>query len=266
MAGLLLAGCKGKPPAPAASADSQPSWTAQRVWTANDGRTLEGTLVARLGEDGVVKRAVDGVLLRLPPKFLDADNLAFLRGAFGSGAIPATLPGVWYVRTKLTIPGGEAIVAPDSSVAMGPRIAKVEAGYWVLLSELDGSDAKWGRVDTHAFSKVKLDSFLPRTEVATQMNGSGSFIDQVACPRNDLYVIDARYGLTSRRMNVTRYMMSHLDEGRLPVTVSPALFGLPEDHHRPDVWDVTITWQRSNGSTVTRVVRDGSILAWPEAK
>lgn len=267
LAGLVLSGCKGKPPGNAggaAAAEAQAAWGSPRVWTASDGRTLEGALVARIGEDGVVKRAVDGMLLRLPPRFLDEANLTFLRGALGSGAIPGTLPDVWYVRTKLTIPGGEAWVMPDNLTAIGPRIAKVEASYWLLLSELDGSNAKWVRIDNHAFSKVKVDTFLPHAEVATQMNGSGSFIDQAACPRNDLYVIDARYGLTSRRINVSRAMMGHIADGRLPVTVSPELFGLPP--HAPDVWDLTITWQRSNGAAFTRVIRDGSILAWPEAK
>lgn len=266
LAGVSLGGCdklQGPPP-PAPATESETRWTASRVWTSSDGRTLEGALVARIGEDGVVKRAADGVLLRLPPRFLDPANLSFLRDAFGSGRVPLTLPGVWYVRTKLTIPGGEAWVSPDNVAAIGPRIAKAETSYWLLLGELDGSDAKWARVDIHAFSRVKTDTFLLHREMATQMNGAGSFIDQVACPRNDLYVIDARYGLTSRRINVTRAMMGHVADGRLPVTVSPELFGLPP--HAPDVWDLTITWQRASGAAFTRVIRDGSILAWPEAR
>ena len=259
-------GCKDKASASPAPKASEPkiSWMDPRVWTASDGRTLEGTLIARIGEDGVVRRAVDGVLLRLPPRFLNPDNLSFLRGAFNSGTIPTTLPDVWYVRTKLTIPGGEAVVPPDSLVAVGPRIAKVETSYWLLLSELDGSGAKWARVDNHAFSRVRFDSMLPHRELTTQMNGGGTFVDQVACPRNDLYVIDARYGLTSKRFNVTRAVMGHLASGRLPVTVSPELFEQPP--HVPDVWDLTITWQRAGGGAFTRVIRDGSILAWPEAR
>lgn len=235
-----------------------------RTWTAGDGRTLQGALVARMGDDGVIKRAVDGVLLRMPPRFLNPENLQFLRSALESGSIPTTLAGVWHVRTRMTIPGGEAWVSPDNAVAMGPRIAKVETSYWLLLSELDGSNSKWARVDNHAFSKVRDDSLLPHVELANQMNGSGSFIDEVPCPRNDLYVIDARYGLTSRRINVTRAMMGHLADGRLPVTVTPALFGL--EPHVPDVWDLAITWQRTGEGALTRVVRDGSILAWPDSR
>lgn len=263
---VCLTGCKKKAPLALAPEPAAPvvSWTNPRVWTASDGRTLEGALVARFGEDGVVRRAVDGVLLRLPPRFLNPDNLTFLRGAFDSGSIPTTIPGVWYVRTKLTIPGGETLMVADSVAAIGPRIAKAETSYWVLLSELDGSDAKWVRIDNHSFSKVRADGFLLHSELATQVNGSGAFIDQVPCPRNDLYIIDARYGLTSRRINVTRAMMGILAEGRLPVTVSPDLFNIPG--HAPDVWDVAITWQRTSGGGLTRVVRDGSILAWPEAK
>jgi hypothetical protein len=266
VAGVVLAvgclmGCKGKNPV-SAKPEPRATWMDPRVWTASDGRTLEGALVARMGEDGVVRRAVDGVFLRLPPRFLNSDNLSFLNNAFQSGSIPTTLPNLWYVRTKLTIPGGEAWMAPDATAAIGPRIAKSETGYWILMSELDGSGAKWARVDNHSYSRVRSDVLLPRSELATQMNGSGAFLDEVGCPRNDLYVIDARYGLTSRRINVTRAMMGHLAAGSLPVTVSHALFDLPP--HGPDVWDLTITWQRSNGSAFTRVIRDGSILAWPE--
>lgn len=267
LAGGFLTGCGGKnlPPTAAEKAKaSEPNWTAPRTWTAGDGRTLEGALIARIGDDGIVKRAVDGMLLRMPPRFLNATDMTFLRDALGSGSIPSRLSDVWYVRTKLTIPGGEAWVSPDTVTAIGPRIAKVEASYWLLLSELDGSGAKWARVDNHAFSKVKFDALLPHAELSTQINGSGSFIDEVSCPRNDLYIIDARYGLTSRRINVTRAMMGHIANGRLPVTVSPELFGLPP--HVPDVWDLTVTWQRSTGDAFTRVVRDGSILAWPEAR
>ncbi len=261
MAGLL-AGCKGgKPPEPKIE-EPRAVWMDPRVWTSTDGRTLEGALVARMGTDGIVRRAVDGVLLRLPPRFLNPENLGFLNSAFQSGTIPTTLPGVWYVRTKLTIPGGESWMAPDAVGAIGPRIAKAETGYWILLGELDGSGTKWVKVDNHAFSRVRSDTLLPHGELANQVNGSGAFIDQVGCSRNDLYVIDARYGLTSQRINVTRAMMEHLSSGRLPVTVSHALFDLPS--HAPDVWDLTITWQRANGSAFTRVIRDGSILAWPE--
>ncbi len=263
VAGLFQAGCQKGPAAPPSGpSKAERDYLSSRTWTSSDGRTLEGALVARFGEDGVIRRSADGALLRMPLRFLDQDNLRFLQDAFGSGAVPATIPGVWYVRTKLTIPGGEAWVAPDTRAAIGPRIAKVEAAYWLLLSELDGSQAKWVRVDNHSSSKVRVDSFLPRTELATQMNGGGSFIDELPCPRNDLYVIDARYGLTSRRINVTRAVMGFLAEGRLPLTVDPALFGLPP--HFPDVWDLTVTWQRVGGGTLTRVVRDGSIFAWPE--
>ncbi len=257
---FFLTGCQDRP-SPPARADR--AWAQPRVWTASDGRTMEGALVARMGEEGIIRRTVDGVLLRMPPRLLDAENLQFLRGALSGGAVPVTLPDVWYVRTKLTIPGGEAWVAPDTMMAMGPRIAKMETSYWLLLSELDGSQAKWVRVDNHSYSKVRSDSLLPHSEVATQRNGSGSFIDQVACPRNDLYIIDARYGLTSQRINVTRAVMGFLADGRLPLTVDPAIFGLPP--HKPDVWDLTVTWQRVGGGTLTRVVRDGSIFAWPES-
>jgi hypothetical protein len=262
LAGLavsFLAACQPPPPLPAAGKIASQAWMASRTWTAGDGRTLEGALVARMGEDGVVQRAADGVLLRLPPRFLNPENLNFLRSAIGSGSIPSKLTGVWYVRTRMTIPGGESWVSTvDTSNAVGPRIAKVEASYWLLLGELDGSNAKWVRVDNHAFSKVRDDSFLPHKELANQMNGSGSFL---ACPRLDTYVIDARYGLPSRRINVTRAMMGFLAEGRLPLTVGPQLFGLQP--HDPDVWDVAITWQRVGEGAMTRVVRDGSILAWP---
>lgn len=263
---LILGGCQPPPPSAADKlAEHAVAWTAARTWTAGDGRTLEGALVARMGEDGVIRRSVDGALLRMPPRFLDPDNLQFLRAAFESGAIPGTLGGVWHVRTKLTIPGGEAWVCnTDTATAVGPRIAKAETSYWLLLSELDGSAAKWARVDYHAFSKVREDSLLPHEELANQRNGSGAFLDEVSCPKNAVYVIDARYGLPSRRINVTRAMMGHLADGRLPVTVTPELFGL--EPHVPDVWDLAITWQRVGEGALTRVVRDGSILAWPETR
>lgn len=262
LSALFWGGCQPPPPGAAGKLAGEAAWMASRTWTSGDGRTLEGALVAHMGEDGVIKRAVDGALLRMPPRFLNAENLQFMRSALESGSVPATLPGVWHVRTRLTIPGGEAWVSPDSFAAIGPRIAKVEASYWLLLSELDGSNAKWARVDNHAFSKVREDSLLPHGELANQMSGSGTFIDEVPCPRKEIYVIDARYGLTSRRINVTRAMMGHLADGRLPVTVTPALFGLPP--HAPDVWDLAITWQRVGEGALTRVVRDNSILAWPE--
>jgi hypothetical protein len=258
----FFGGCQ--PPPPAATQAVSQAWSATRTWTSSDGRTLEGSLVARLGEDGIIKRSNDGVLLRMPPRFLDPANLAYLREAFASGGVPTTLDGVWYVRTRFTIPGGEALMAADSAAAIGPRIAKVETNYWLLLSELDGSNAKWVRIDYHAYSKVREDSLLPHAELANQRSGSGAFLDEVPCPRTDLYIIDARYGLTSRRINVTRAMIGHLASGTLPVTVNPGLFGLPE--HAPDVWDIAVTWQREGQGALTRVVRDGSILAWPELK
>ena len=248
---------------PEPKAEKKTAWTGLRTWTASDGRTLDGALIARIGEDGVVKRAVDGALLRLPPRFLDPQNLDYLKNAFASGTVPTTLPDVWYVRTKLTIPSGEAWMAPDTVGSLGPRIAKSEPLYWLLLSELDGSGSKWVRVDNGSYSKIQSDILLPHAQLATQVNGAGAFIDQVGCPRNDLYIIDARYGLINRRINVTRAMMRHLADGRLPVTVSPELFDMPG--HAPDVWELMITWQRPKGGAVTRVMRDGSILAWPES-
>jgi hypothetical protein len=100
VAGVVLAvgclmGCKGKNPV-SAKPEPRATWMDPRVWTASDGRTLEGALVARMGEDGVVRRAVDGVFLRLPPRFLNSDNLSFLNNAFQSGSIPTTLPNLWY--------------------------------------------------------------------------------------------------------------------------------------------------------------------------
>jgi hypothetical protein len=262
LAVLFLAACQPPPPSAAGKIAAQAAWMANRTWTAGDGRVMEGALVARMGEDGVIRRAGDGALLRMAPRFLNQENFDFLTSALGSGSIPTTLSGVWYVRTKMTIPGGEAWVCTvDTSVAVGPRIAKVEASYWLLLGELDGSNAKWARVDNHAFSKVRDESFLPHGELANQVNGSGTFIDQVPCPRIDTYIIDARYGLPSRRINVTRAMMGFLAEGRLPLTINPALFGL--EPHAPDVWDVAVTWQRVGEGAMTRIVRDESILAWP---
>lgn len=222
---------------------------------------MEGALVARKGPDGIIQRATDGRLMRMPPKLLGEEGRTFLTQALASGQIGSTHPSAWYLKTRLTIPGGEALMPPDTVVAVGPRIAKVETSYWLLLCELDESKAMWARVDNHAFSKVGPDSIVMRSELASQINGSGTFIDQVACPRTDLYVIDAKYGLTSRRINVTRFMMSHVANGVLPVKVTPELFGQPS--HAPDVWDVTITWQRYGDSTLNRVVRDESILAWP---
>ena len=257
----LLGGCGGPPPPPQAVSAIEASWTALRTWTSADGRKLEASLAARMGEDGVVRRSVDGVPLRLPPKALNEEDKKFLQTALNSGKIPSKLADTWYVRTRLTIPGGEAFVAPDTVAAIGPRIAKVETSYWLLLTELDGTEAKWVRVDSHAFTKQRPDTLLLHTELATQMNGSGRFIDEVPCPRTNLYVLDARYGLTSRRVNVTRAMMGHLAAGTLPMTVGPEIFGMPS--HSPDVWDVAITWQRTGDGTLNRIVRDGSILAWP---
>lgn len=258
----LLWGCSAKPPAPPdVAAEAQTSWLGKRMWTAADGRTLEGALAARMGDAGVVLRAVDGVPLRLPARLLNAENAKFLNDAMASGVVPTTLADVWHLRTKFTIPGGEAYMMPDSASSIGPRIAKTETSYWLLLSELDGSDAKWARVDVHAFSKLSPDTLVRRGELAKQLNGAGNFLDQVACPRTDFYVIDARYGLTSQRVNVTRAMMGVIASGGLPVTVGPELFGMPG--HAPDVWDLTLTWQRAGEGTLNRVVRDGSILAWP---
>lgn len=257
-----LCGCDLKPPAPPPpAAAARNPFLDSRTWTAADGRTLEGALVARMGDVGVVSRAVDGVPLRMPPSLLNAENAKFLRDAFESGLVPTTLSNVWHLRVKFTIPGGEAYMMPDSVGAIGPRIAKQETSYWLLLSQLDGTDAKWARVDVHSFSKVTPDSLVRHSEMATQLNGAGRFLDEVACPRLDFYAIDARYGLTSRRINVTRAVMGLIADGKMPVTMSPELFGLPG--HAPDIWDLTITWQRAGEGTLNRVVRDGSILAWP---
>lgn len=238
-----------------------PNWSAPRLWTSKDGRTLEGSLSARLKQEGVIRRASDGRLLRMPPHLLNEEGRSFLLQALDSGQLPGVLGDVWYLKTTLTIPGGEAFVLPDSTIAVGPRIAKVETSYWLLLTELNGSNAKWARVDNHAFSKLHPDSLVMRSDLSTQVNGSGSFIDEVPCPRIDCYIIDARYGLTSRRVNVTRLMMGHVAAGVLPVKVTHELFGLPS--HAPDVWDVTISWQRDGEGMLNRVVRDESILAWP---
>jgi hypothetical protein len=266
--GLFLGACqdgtgtKGEGNASGGGVKAGPDWMAPRTWISGDGRTLEGALVARIGEDGVLRRSPDGVVLRLPPRFLSPDSVNFLRSALESGTIPTTLSDVWFVRTKMTIAGGEAWVGTvDTSIAIGPRIAKMETSYWLLLSELDGSDAKWARVDNLAFAKAIDGGLLPHRELANQRNASGAFLDEVPCPRLDTYIIDARYGLPSRRINVTRAMMGLLAAGRLPLTIGPEVFGLPD--HAPDVWDVTITWQRVGEGAVTRTVRDGSILAWP---
>jgi hypothetical protein len=241
--------------------DKAPNWSAPRTWSSRDGRTLEGTLVARMKQDGVIRRTSDHRVLRMPPSLLDDEGRGFLTQAVASGTLATTLSDVWYVKTTLTIPGGETYMTADSTVAVGPRIAKVETSYWLLLTELDGSGAKWARVDNHSFSKLRAEALVMRSDLVTQMNGSGHFIDEVSCPRTDCYVIDARYGLTSRRVNVTRQMMGHLAGGALPVKVTPELFSQPG--HAPDVWDLTITWQRNGEGTLNRVVRDESILAWP---
>ncbi|MBC8010070.1 MAG: hypothetical protein H7067_08235 [Burkholderiales bacterium] len=261
---LGLGGCK-PPPSTKSTEPSTPQvrWNDPRTWVAADGRTLEGALVARMGGDGVVQRSADGRFLRLSPTLLGEEGKTFLQQAMASGQISATHPSAWYLKTRLTIPGGEAYMAPETTVSVGPRIAKVETSYWLMFSELDMSRAFWARVDNHAFSKVQPDTIVMRSDMSTQLNGSGQFIDQVACPRPEMFVLDARYGLTSRRINVTRALMGHIADGKLPVTVTPELFGLPP--HVPDVWDVTITWQRQGQGSLTRVVRDGSILAWPEA-
>lgn len=261
---LELAGCK-QPDSTEATQPATPAarWTDPRTWVAADGRKLEGALVARMGGDGVVQRSADGRFIRLPPTLLAEEGKVFLQQAMASGQISGTHPGAWYLKTRNTIPGGESYMCADTSIALGPRIAKAETSYWLLFSELDMSQAFWAKVDNHTFSKVQPDTIVMRSDMSTQLNGSGQFIDQVACPRPEIYVIDARYGLTSRRINVTRAMMGHIADGKLPVTVTPELFGLPP--HHPDVWDVTITWQRQGQGQLTRVVRDGSILAWPEA-
>ena len=258
----LGAGCRGSAPDKTEAAKpAAPDWSVSRIWTSRDGRTLEGMLVARMKQDGIIRRASDRRLLRMPPGLLNDEGRGFLSQALASGDLATTMGDAWYVKTTLTIPGGEAYVPPDSTVAVGPRIAKVETSYWLLLTELDGSGAKWARVDIHAFSKLQAEVLVMRSDLATQINGSGRFIDEVPCPRTDCYVIDARYGLTSRRINVTRLMMGHVADGVLPVRVTPQLFNVPP--HAPDVWDVTITWQRDGQGTLNRVVRDESILAWP---
>ena len=220
-------------------------------------------MIARLGNDGVIRRGVDGRFMRMPPTLLAEEGRTFLRDALASGQLATTHSDAWYLKVRHTIPGGEAYMPPDSVAAVGPRIAKAETSYWLLFSELDMSRAFWAKVDNHTFSKVQADTIVMRSDLATQMNASGQFIDQVPCPRPDLYVLDARYGLTSRRINVTRAIMGHLADGTLPVTVTPELFKL--EPHAPDVWDLTITWQRQGQGSLTRVIRDGSILAWPEA-
>ena len=259
---LLAAGCgRSRSGKSETTKPDTPDWLASRTWIARDGRTLEGMLVARMKQDGVIRRASDRRLLRMPPGLLNDEGRDFLARAVASGELPTTSNEAWYVKTTLTIPGGEAYVPPETVTSVGPRIAKVETSYWLLLTELDGSGAKWARVDNHSFSKLRADVLVMRSDLASQMNGGGGFIDEVGCPRTDCYVIDARYGLTSRRINVTRLMMGHLAAGTLPVKVTPELFGQPG--HAPDVWDVTITWQRDGQGTLNRVVRDESILAWP---
>ena len=259
---FLVAGCGGSAPDKAKEATAPVlDWSAPRTWISRDGRTLDGTLVARMKQDGVIRRASDHRLLRMPPHLLNAEGQDFLTRAMASGDLATTSGDAWYLKTTLMIPGGEAYVPADTVTAVGPRIAKVETSYWLLLTELDGSGAKWARVDNHIFGKMQVEGLVMRADLATQTNGSGRFIDEVPCPRTDCYVIDARYGLTSRRINVTRLMMGHLASGVLPVKVTPELFNLPG--HAPDVWDVTITWQRDGQGTLNRVVRDESILAWP---
>jgi hypothetical protein len=260
--GLSFTGCKVKPPEPPPVVDETPKWMAPRTWTSSDGRTLEGALAARMGDDGILRRKADGKILRMPPRALDTANQAFLRDAIAAGVVPTTLSDVWHLRTKMVIPGGEAIVwRTDTRNAIGPRIAKFETSYWLLLTELDGSQAKWARVDMASSTKFPPDSLVPHSEFANQMNGSGQFIDQVACPRTDIYVIDARYGLPSRRLNVTRAVMGFIADGKLPMTITPEVFGLPP--HIPDVWDLTVTWQREGQGTLNRVVRDEAPFAFP---
>ncbi|MCU0791741.1 MAG: hypothetical protein MUE42_02560 [Opitutaceae bacterium] len=259
---LGLGACKPPPPPPEDAA-SAIRWSDPRTWVSADGRTLEGALVARLGDDGVIRRAADGRFVRMPPTLLAEEGRTFLQQALESGKISTTHADAWYLKVRHTIPGGEAYMMPDSAAAIGPRIAKAETSYWLMLSELDLSGAFWAKVDNHTFSKLQSDTIVMRSDLSTQINAAGRFVDQVSCPRPDLYVLDARYGLTSRRINVTRAMMSHLADGTLPVTVTHELFKLPP--HDPDVWDLTITWQRQGQGSLTRVIRDGSILAWPEA-
>jgi hypothetical protein len=113
-----------------------------------------------------------------------------------------------------------------------------------MLSTIDAQGLEWGRVDSDAFRRLRDDSLVPMEQLKDQLRGNGEFVDETPWPRPDTLLLDARYGVTSYRVNVTQVMMKIIGAGEFPGEVGPAMFDLND--HSPDIWDLTLTWHHSD--------------------
>lgn len=242
-------------PAPA------PVWSQTRAWQSADGRSFEGRLVAAMNDEGVFLRQSDGLIFRLKPAALGAGDAEMLRAALGDSRLAKNADGIYHLRRRLEIPGQQAVMYPNSSASIGPRIAKSDASYWLFLTGLDGSSPRWVRIDGDAYRRFKNDTLVSPAELTGFMKADGQFLESLPWPRTDLLLVEAKYGLSARRLDVTRVTMGLISNGDFPRELGPRMFQLP-DHH-PDVWDLVLTWARADGSLIYRTVRDGQILTWP---
>lgn len=235
-------------------------WSETRAWKASDGRAFTGRLVAGMNGEGVFMRQDDGRLFRIKPSALAPADADMLATALGHGALARRLDGVYHLKRRLEIPGQQASVHPVGAVHLGPRIAKSDADYWLFLTELDGGLPQWVRVDGDAYRRFRNDTLLTRSELANFTRGGG-FHEAMSWPRPELLLVEAKYGLSARRIDATRTMMKLISNGQFPQELGPDMFGLPP--HHPDVWDLVLTWVKSDGSMIYRTVRDGQVVTWP---
>lgn len=244
-----------------ADAAPPPPWADSRSWSSGDGRALSGRLIAGMDGAGVFLREGDDKHFRIKPDALAPADAALLKTALGDARLARTVDGLYHLRRRLEIPGQQAITSSNAAVYLGPRIAKSDALYWLFLTELDGSSPQWVRIDGDAYRRFANDTLLARTELVNFVGAGGGFFEALPWPRPELLLVEAKYGLSARRIDVTRDMMGMISKGSFPQTVNPGMFGLPP--HHPDVWDLVLTWVKRDGTYIYRTVRDEQIVTWP---
>lgn len=238
-----------------------------RTWTNQSGRTFEGSLVSAKDGQVIIRRQLDSVYFQVPAKALsDADQLFVNRQveleSTNGPKFLDTIPGLYTLSRKLDIKGYLARV-PSGTIVGGWRTDRVDPMFWFLLStKIHGTDSGsvWVRVDEKTFRAHEEASLITKENLINFSDGKDGFSNSLPWSRPQLTMVEAQYGPNAQGYNVTYKLMRLASEGRLPIDIQPAIFGL--DPHAPASWELTVSWRTPTGE-IRRTLHDGSVITWP---
>jgi len=238
-----------------------------RRWTSQDGRSFEGSLVSAKDGQVILRRSSDSAYFQIPSSLLSESDQTYIQKQVAlvaeSGAGFADhIDGLYTLSRKLPIKGYVVLVS-DASVVGGWRHDRVDPIFWFFLStKLHGANqgSVWVRVDEKIYKAHEEKNLVTRDQLMNAANSGGEFSESLPWSRPQTTIINAKYGSPNGSYNVTSKLMRMVAEGRLPLEISPGVFGFPP--HPPESWELTVEWRTATGE-LSRTLHDGSVLTWP---